>query len=1344
MKKFLSVLLILTLGILSSTCVFAADEDVVLTITPNLTSAEVSDEEIKVMYTIQITPKTGIEVGNFAFTFNVPENMTLATGQIGTKGGENGFWLNRSELLYDSLDRPDALFGICEYTEKSKYFCASNSDAERGYISSRTYDVMTIEATIAAGESGNFTLGATFDAGNTLGYDYSNVRVDSIPVVVSKAPIETVAITELSEPVKYNVPDTEITVTPTLTALVEWYKGETKFEDAKFEAKTVYTAKIKLTATSDERFANVVTAEGYSVSRVDDKNIILSKTFDKTEDLAILGGTVSISGTPKIGETLTVDTSLLDYKEESVGTLSYKWYRGETEIVGATELTYVCQVADVGSQISVEVSNSNNTGSIKSTATVEVEKKDAPAAPDAPAVNSFTDTTIKVNAVPGVTYSLEDGSMENEIGEFTGLIPNRKYKIVAFIKETTDTKPSARSTETSQITDKANQIITVTSNTHSLKFGKTLDLNDICSSNASNATITYTLDGTLPTGTTVNTSTITAGNTTGSFNIKINSVEVGDYKAAAEQIITIKIVEKDTQVFATGFNTAVNKIYGDENFTKTISLTSGDGEITYSSDQESVATVNANGEVTTLKPGTTIITATAAETVEFAEATVSYTLTVEAKEISVKAGNYKVSKIYDGTTAVGTISGNLVVSGILEGDNEVTVEATPVAYANKNVGTATMNVTLQITGDVDGKYRLTNSAVTVPCEITKRTLEITGATVTSKKYDGNTTATVETVTFNNLQNSETLEKDVDYTVVGVYNSANVKEANKVTVTVTLLNTEKAKNYQIAGTFDKTGESIAKADSPAVPTVEGSYTFSTVDTTKFVYTVKTISGAEYKMDDGNYQDSNKFDNIVPESSHTFYARIKETDNVNVGEVGNTELITFVKLQNTNVPTLSFEVSGDSGNCMITITEVEGAEYSFDNGLTFGTANKKTGINNKTVQIAIRYKETVTYLASNAATATVNTMKENKEAPNAFELTFVLNSDGATYTATIPAVENGLYSFDGTTYSNVNTKVDCLPNTEYTGYVKFAETATHNESSVTSNTKTTLKLQVKAPTMTPAGGSYTANQTVTITTLTEGAEIYYTTNGITPNAESTKYTAPFEVSLGTTVKVIAIKDGMRDSVVVSATYSRKTAGGGASSSTTKKEEEVIEETWKNPFTDVTEDNWYYEAVKFANENKLFNGISSTEFGANISMTRGMLVTVLYRLEEEPATNKSIPFADVDMSMYYANAVIWAKQNNIVNGINENNFAPDAQVTREQLTTILYRYAKATGKGVSVNESQNIVSYDDANQVSEYAMTALEWAVENGIVTGRTKSTLDPLGTTTRAEVATMLMRYIIKNS
>lgn len=185
--------------------------------------------------------------------------------------------------------------------------------------------------------------------------------------------------------------------------------------------------------------------------------------------------------------------------------------------------------------------------------------------------------------------------------------------------------------------------------------------------------------------------------------------------------------------------------------------------------------------------------------------------------------------------------------------------------------------------------------------------------------------------------------------------------------------------------------------------------------------------------------------------------------------------------------------------------------------------------------------------------------------------------------------------------------------------------------------------------------------------------------------------------------------------------------------------IAETIVYSFEDVLENDWYYDAIQFVCNNKLFNGASDTKFEPNVNMTRGMLVTVLYRLAGEPVTNKSIPFADVNMAMYYANAISWAKQNNIVNGVDDVNFAPDMEISREQLIVILHRYAKLQGMDVSVGENTNILSYDDAFEISEYAYEAFQWGCGAGIINGKTESTLAPQDLVTRAEVATMMMRF-----
>lgn len=191
---------------------------------------------------------------------------------------------------------------------------------------------------------------------------------------------------------------------------------------------------------------------------------------------------------------------------------------------------------------------------------------------------------------------------------------------------------------------------------------------------------------------------------------------------------------------------------------------------------------------------------------------------------------------------------------------------------------------------------------------------------------------------------------------------------------------------------------------------------------------------------------------------------------------------------------------------------------------------------------------------------------------------------------------------------------------------------------------------------------------------------------------------------------------------------------------KEQTQQNAEWSNPFVDVNKSDWYYESVKFAYENKLFAGISDTEFAPHNLMTRAMLVTVLYRAEGEPAVNKSIPFADVDTDAYYSNAVVWAQQTGIVNGITENEFAPDNNISREQIAAIMYRYAKYKGYDVSVGESTNILSYTDAESISEYAIPAMRYAAGAGLMKGTTESTLNPLDNATRAEIATILQRFI----
>lgn len=177
---------------------------------------------------------------------------------------------------------------------------------------------------------------------------------------------------------------------------------------------------------------------------------------------------------------------------------------------------------------------------------------------------------------------------------------------------------------------------------------------------------------------------------------------------------------------------------------------------------------------------------------------------------------------------------------------------------------------------------------------------------------------------------------------------------------------------------------------------------------------------------------------------------------------------------------------------------------------------------------------------------------------------------------------------------------------------------------------------------------------------------------------------------------------------------------------------------PFVDVEGGDWFYDAVYYAYTNGLMDGVSTTQFAPNSNLTRGMVVTILYRLEGEPRVTGSSGFTDVASGAWYADAVTWAAANGIVNGVSDTEFAPNTDITREQLAAILFRYAEYKGYNVSGRDS--LTGYTDRGSISAYALDAMRWAVDEGLITGMTDTTIEPQGTATRAQCAAMLMRFI----
>ena len=180
---------------------------------------------------------------------------------------------------------------------------------------------------------------------------------------------------------------------------------------------------------------------------------------------------------------------------------------------------------------------------------------------------------------------------------------------------------------------------------------------------------------------------------------------------------------------------------------------------------------------------------------------------------------------------------------------------------------------------------------------------------------------------------------------------------------------------------------------------------------------------------------------------------------------------------------------------------------------------------------------------------------------------------------------------------------------------------------------------------------------------------------------------------------------------------------------------------PFTDVKENDWFYGDVYYMWENNLMNGTSSTLFSPNSPLTRGMVVTVLYRMESEPdVTELDNPFSDVAAGKYYTNAVIWAADNEIVRGYGNGTYLPDRNVTREEIAAILYRYEQYTEKIPPTDPDTEERVFADAGNISDYAKEPVKALVMQGIINGKPDNKFDPKGNATRAEYAAMLHRYM----
>ncbi len=251
----------------------------------------------------------------------------------------------------------------------------------------------------------------------------------------------------------------------------------------------------------------------------------------------------------------------------------------------------------------------------------------------------------------------------------------------------------------------------------------------------------------------------------------------------------------------------------------------------------------------------------------------------------------------------------------------------------------------------------------------------------------------------------------------------------------------------------------------------------------------------------------------------------------------------------------------------------------------------------------------------------------------------------------------------------------------------------------------------------------------------------TVSVTPRAPKAgdEVTVTMTPDAGYEVASVRVTDKNGEAVAITenadGTFSFEQPRGKVTISVTFAEKTVA---WENPYSDVDENDWFFDPVRFVQENGLMTGVSASEFAPDMTTTRGMLVTILWRQAGEPQAAAAADFSDVSADAYYADAVAWAAEAGIVNGYSASAFGPADAITREQMAAILMNYSEYQGSDVSARA--DLSSFSDAESVNTWAEEAVQWAVSEGLIKGVTADTIQPQGQATRAQVAAILQRYL----
>ena len=563
----------------------------------------------------------------------------------------------------------------------------------------------------------------------------------------------------------------------------------------------------------------------------------------------------------------------------------------------------------------------------------------------------------------------------------------------------------------------------------------------------------------------------------------------------------------------------------------------------------------------------------------------------------------------------------------------------------------------------------------------------------------------------------TLQEDLD---IGTDETLTIGKDASLTVPeeVKLTNNGKIDNSgELNGTVDGSGTVTPKITTDSLPdgTVNQLYT-ATLQATGNGITWSLDSGSTLpnglKLENGTISGT-------PTAADTYTFTVTATNDSGSDSKEYTLNIKSATVPVTGVTLNQAELSLYTGESK-TLTATVQPDSATNKNVTWESSNKSVATVDATGE--------VTAIGAGTATITVTTVDGNKTAPVPVS-GVSLNKDSTSLTVGDTETLTATITPDNATNKNVTWSSD-----------------TPSVASVNNGVVTAVAPGTATITVTTADGGFTATCAVTVRPDVPPANPNYritveATQGGTVTADPTAAKAGATVTLtpapdaGYQVGTVAVTDRFGEAVAVTE------QAGGTYTFTMPNGQVTVTVTFEQaplPFPDVTEGDWFYDAVRYAYENGLMDGVGDNLFAPNSQTTRAQLVTILYRLAGEPEVSGNSGFSDVAAGIWYTDAVAWAAENGIVNGVSDTEFAPGDDITREQLAAILYRYAAY--QGYDVSQRADLSGFGDASSIRPYAQEALSWASAQGLVLGFEDGSLRPQGTASRAQIAAVLMRFL----